>query len=150
MLKQSPCSSSRTEVDVADERPRSKATDTSVSSNASCQESENENRDNSNHEQNEGPSRPASRATMSSIRSRPSRRSTLENGQGISEKEERAALEGEEDKGLIRRVPFFRHPVEDAERWHDAVDIPAQWTSLFYGTFRTSQDGLVMSGRVGI
>jgi hypothetical protein len=71
----------------------------------------------------------------SSIRSRISRRSTIENGPGHSEKTEEDAIGHEEERGLIRRVPLFRHPVEGAERWHDNADIPSQWSPFFYGMF---------------
>lgn len=76
-----------------------------------------------------------SERTTSSIRSRPSRRSTIENGQDHSEKAEATAIEHEEERGLIRRVPFYRHPVSDAERWHDNADVPSQWNPFFYGMY---------------
>lgn len=83
---------------------------------------------------------PASQTTATepakapSIRSRPSRHSTIENGGGQhSETAEKEAIEHETERGLIRRIPFYRHPVKNAERWHDESDVPPQWTSLFYG-----------------
>lgn len=70
-----------------------------------------------------------------SIHTRPSRRSTIENEQGQSEKAKEVAIGRKEERGLIRRVPLYRRPVADAERWHDNVNIPSQWSPFFYGMY---------------
>lgn len=76
------------------------------------------------------------RGSISSLRSRVSARSTIDNSGDHSEKAEKDAIKREEERGLIRRIPFFRPPLEDAERWHDEADTPPQWTPLFYGESR--------------
>lgn len=79
--------------------------------------------------------------SAASVHTTPSRRSIIENRQSLSEKAEEAAIGKEEERGLIRRVPMFRRPVEDHEKWHDKVDIPSQWTPFFYGTFQRNPQG---------
>jgi cell envelope opacity-associated protein A len=72
----------------------------------------------------------------SSIRSRLSRRSTGEEGSEHTNSAEKAVREQVEEEGLIRRTPLYRYPIPGkAERWHEEVDTPSQWTSLFYGTY---------------
>ena len=71
----------------------------------------------------------------SSIRSRLSRRSTGEEGSENTGSAEKAVRDQVEEEGLIRRTPLYRYPIpERAERWHEEVNTPSQWTSLFYGT----------------
>ena len=70
----------------------------------------------------------------SSIRSRLSRRSTGEEGSEHTNSAEKAVRDQVEEEGLIRRTPLYRYPIPGkAERWHEEVDTPSQWTSLFYG-----------------
>lgn len=70
----------------------------------------------------------------SSIRSRISRRSTSEKESEHTNSAERAVRDQVEEEGLIRRTPLYRSPIPGkAERWHEEVDTPSQWTSLFYG-----------------
>ena len=72
----------------------------------------------------------------SSIRSRLSRRSTGEEGSQHTNSAEKAVREQVEEEGLIRRTPFYRSPIPgQADRWHEEVNTPSQWTSLFYGTY---------------
>jgi hypothetical protein len=77
-----------------------------------------------------------------SIRSRISRRTTSE-GDSARNNEfpssaEKVVREQVEEQGLIRRTPLYRHPVRGrAEKWHEEVDTPSQWTSLFYGESRS-------------
>jgi len=84
------------------------------------------------------PTRPSS-----SIRSRTSRRSAAEeSSQGDSDipnSAEKAFRAEAEEAGLIRRTPLYRSPIpERADRWHEEVDTPSQWTSLFYGMSTSS------------
>lgn len=77
---------------------------------------------------------------LSSLRSRPSRRSTVEEGSEhtseIPNSAEKTVRDQVEEQGLIRRTPVYRSPVRgNAERWHEEVDTPSQWTSLFYGVY---------------
>ena len=70
----------------------------------------------------------------SSIRSRISRRSTGEKESEHTNSAERAVRDHVEEEGLIRRTPLYRSPIPGkADRWHEEVDTPSQWTSLFYG-----------------
>jgi hypothetical protein len=72
----------------------------------------------------------------SSIRSRLSRRSTGEEGSEHTNSAEKAVRDQVEEEGLIRRTPLYRYPIpEKADRWHEEVDTPSQWTSLFYGMY---------------
>lgn len=116
-----------------DERPGPESATTSNSSNPSLGKNKVDSTT-ANHENEAAQGHEVSPST-SSIHTRPSRRSTIENGQGLSEKAEAEAIEQEEERGLIRRVPLFRHPVKDAERWHDSADVPSQWSPFFYGKY---------------
>jgi len=70
----------------------------------------------------------------SSIRSRISRRSTGDKESEHASSAERAVRDQVEEEGLIRRTPLYRSPIPGkAERWHEEVDTPSQWNSLFYG-----------------
>ena len=70
----------------------------------------------------------------SSIRSRISRKSTGDKESEHTNSAERAVRDQVEEEGLIRRTPLYRSPIPGkAERWHEEVDTPSQWTSLFYG-----------------
>jgi len=72
----------------------------------------------------------------SSIRSRLSRRSTGEEGSEHTNSAEKAVRDQVEEEGLIRRTPLYRSPISgQADRWHEEVNTPSQWTSLFYGTY---------------
>jgi hypothetical protein len=74
----------------------------------------------------------------SSIRSRTSRRSTLEEEEGSEHtpSAEKAVRDQVEEEGLIRRTPLYRSPIPGkADRWHEEVNTPSQWTSLFYGMY---------------
>ena len=84
------------------------------------------------------PTRPSS-----SIRSRTSRRSAAEEASegdsDIPNSAEKAFRAEAEEEGLIRRTPLYRSPIpERADRWHEEVDTPSQWTSLFYGKSTSS------------
>lgn len=74
----------------------------------------------------------------SSLRSRASRRSTTdeesEGTGGVPPSAEKPDQHQVEEEGLIRRTPLYRSPIRgEAEKWHEEVDTPSQWTSLFYG-----------------
>jgi len=70
----------------------------------------------------------------SSIRSRISRRTTGEEGSENTSSAEKAVRDQVEEEGLIRRTPLYRSPIPGkADKWHEEVDTPSQWTSLFYG-----------------
>ena len=70
----------------------------------------------------------------SSIRSRLTRRSTGDKESEHANSAERAVRDQVEEEGLIRRTPLYRSPIPGkADRWHEEVDTPSQWTSLFYG-----------------
>lgn len=73
-----------------------------------------------------------------SIRSRTSRRTDTEgdseNTDELPSSAEKAVRDQVEERGLIRRTPLYRYPIRGRTgKWHEEVDTPSQWTSLFYG-----------------
>lgn len=79
-----------------------------------------------------------SRLETPSIRSRTSRRTDTEgdseNTDELPSSAEKAVRDQVEERGLIRRTPLYRYPIRGRTgKWHEEVDTPSQWTSLFYG-----------------
>jgi hypothetical protein len=79
-----------------------------------------------------------SRLENPSIRSRTSRRTDTEgdseNTDELPTSAEKAVRDQVEERGLIRRTPLYRYPIRGSTgKWHEEVDTPSQWTSLFYG-----------------